>query len=544
MAGVVPRRGRVVAPSLLAGGLLAASLPPWGWWPLAFAGAALLFWRLAGLPLRARLLAGWATGLGWFVPGLWWAGAFNWYGAAVLIMVEALFPAVAAGLVPPRRWRAPAFTGAFTLLEAARMAWPFGGLPVGGVFLGQAGGPLLPVARVGGPLLLGGLVFLGGAGLASVAAAALRAGPAALGDGRGRPAPSSEGRAAPGLLAVLLVVLAGVGGALAPDGGPPLRRVTVALVQGGGRRGTSASEVPATAVFAAQVDATARVVRAARRADPPALVVWPEDVIAVGRTLAHTREAAYMSALARRLRATVVAGVTETISATRYRNEAVAWAPDGRIAGVYEKVHRVPFGEYVPYRGLFSHLADLSAVPRDAVPGRASGALTTPAGRLGIMVSYEVFFAARGRAAVRAGAELLVVPTNTSSYAASQVPAMEVAADRVQAVAEGRDLVQAAPTGYSTVVDPSGDVLRRSGLGRRQVLLATVALRRGATPYERFGDAPVLVAAAAALVAGLALAAADARRRRRQTPSAAPPRDGGVAAPDASVPGGASARPA
>ncbi len=130
--------------------------------------------------------------------------------------------------------------------------------------------------------------------------------------------------------------------------------------------------------------------------------------------------------------------------------------------GTFEKVHRVPFGEYVPYRSLIAHVADLSGVPLDAVPGHGTGLLRTPAGPLGLLVSFEVFYAGRSRASVRAGAELLVVPTNTSSYATAQVPTQEVAAGAVQAVETGRDLVQAAPTGYSTVVDHRGRVLQRS----------------------------------------------------------------------------------
>jgi apolipoprotein N-acyltransferase len=181
---------------------------------------------------------------------------------------------------------------------------------------------------------------------------------------------------------------------------------------------------------------------------------------------------------------------------------------------VFEKVHRVPFGEYVPFRGFFSHLANLAAVPRDAIPGHRSGLMRTPAGPLGILVSYEVFFADRGRSSVRAGAELLVVPTNTSSYSSEQMPSQEVAADRVQAVEEGRDLVQAAPTGYSTFVTNRGVVRQRSRLSARQVLVASVPLRRGATLYERFGDLPTLVLASFSLLAGLALAA---RRRSSET---------------------------
>ena len=74
----------------------------------------------------------------------------------------------------------------------------------------------------------------------------------------------------------------------------------------------------------------------------------------------------------------------------------------------------------------------------------------------------------------------------------------------MQAVETGRDLVQAAPTGYSAVVTARGVVVARTTLGKRQVLVATVALRRGLTPYDHWGDLPVLILAALALGAGWA----------------------------------------
>jgi apolipoprotein N-acyltransferase len=89
-----------------------------------------------------------------------------------------------------------------------------------------------------------------------------------------------------------------------------------------------------------------------------------------------------------------------------------------------------------------------------------------------------------------------------------------VAAAEVQAVQQGRDLVQAAPTGYTAVVTNRGRLLARSVLGARQVVRATVDRRTGATVYVRFGDTPVLVAAALAVVAGWYLARTAGRRRR------------------------------
>lgn len=492
------RRGGVVLPSLAAGVLLALSLPPFGAWPSAFIGAALLYWRLGGLRLRARVLAGWVAGIGCFAIGLFWAQNFNWYGAVVLVVLESLTTAIAAALTPPKRGRPLGFVGAATLMEAVRMSWPFGGLPVGGVFLGQAGGPLLASARLGGPLLLTAVVWAGGVTLGELSAAATRA-------WRDR---RIGGLPWVGLAALVVVVAAGVAGGVAPDGGPAVRTIGVAAVQGGGLRGFNQFEIGAAGVFAAQLDASTALEGSSR---PPTLVVWPEDVVALVRPLAGSPQAAQVAVLARDLHATVLAGVTVTEPSNTFRNEIAAWSPAGRIVSVFEKVHRVPFGEYIPFRGFFSHLANLAAVPRDAIAGHGSGLMRTPAGPLGVLVSYEVFFAARGRSSVRAGAEMLVVPTNTSSYPTEQMPSQEVAADRVQAVEEGRDLVQAAPTGYSTFVSNRGVVRQRSRLSVRQVLVSSVPLRHGATLYERFGDLPALVLAALALLAGLAAAALDRR---------------------------------
>jgi apolipoprotein N-acyltransferase len=244
-------------------------------------------------------------------------------------------------------------------------------------------------------------------------------------------------------------------------------------------------------------------------------VLWPEDVVSLDTLLTDSPEEGVLSNLARSLHTTLVVGVTETVSPTAFRNEIVAFGPDGALVSRYEKVHRVPFGEYVPYRSFFAHLGNLSSVPRDAIPGRASGLVPTPAAPLGAMISYEVFYADRGRSSVRAGAQLLIVPTNTSSYATAQVPTQEIAASEVQAVQQGRDLLQAAPTGYSAAVTNRGVLLDRSTLGARQVVFATLSRRTGTTLYVRYGDLPVLVLAGVALVAGWLLRRAAERAAER-----------------------------
>jgi apolipoprotein N-acyltransferase len=320
-------------------------------------------------------------------------------------------------------------------------------------------------------------------------------------------------------VALALLVGLAVAGDLAPDGGPGVASLRVAAVQGGGLRGLRKNEVSPASVYRAQLAATGRIT-AADGGRPPSLIVWPEDAVSLDEPLGQSPANTTLADLARSHQATLTVGVTETVSDTSFRNEIVAFGPDGAVVARFEKVHRVPFGEYVPDRAFFSHLADLSSVPLDAIPGHGDGVLRTPAAALGTMVSYEVFFADRGRIATRAGARLLIVPTNTSSYATDQVPSQEVAASRLQAISEGRDLVQAAPTGFSAIVDHRGRVVARSALGARQVLLAGLHLRTGATLYERFGDLPVLVGAGLLVLAGWLAAfwapetSEPARRRR------------------------------
>ena len=174
--------------------------------------------------------------------------------------------------------------------------------------------------------------------------------------------------------------------------------------------------------------------------------------------------------------------------------------------GRYDKVHRVPFGEYVPGRWLVRHVVSLGVIPRDAIPGHGSGELTTSAGPVGIVISFEVFFPQRARSAIRAGGQVLLVPTNTASYTTTQVPAAEIGSDRIRAWETGRDVAMVAPTGWSAVLDSRGRLLQRSRLVAPAVLEATLPRRTGQTPYVRWGDLPALLAAAVLLGAGMAAA--------------------------------------
>lgn len=491
--------------ALASGIALAAALPPVGLWPLGPLSVGILARLLHQSGARRRATIGAAAGLAYFAIGLLWAADFSVPGFVLLCLLEAGFVALACLAVPPGRAAVLGLPAALVLMEAVRARWPLGGLPLAGLALGQADGPLATVARVGGPLGIVLLVGMAGTALGSI----------------GRPRSGT-------FVAGVLIGVAGTAivAPLAPAG-RSTGDLSIAAVQGGGRRGVRALDSDPGDVFRRHLQATDRV------QGPVEVVLWPEDVVDVPRPVTETPEGAQLAALAQRRRTTVVAGVVEDAPSRRFRNAAVAWGPDGRVVARYEKVHRVPFGEYVPARALVRRLADLAAVPRDAIPGRGPGRLETPAGRLGVLISYEVFFPDRARGAVRAGADVLLVPTNASSYGGRQVPDMELAAARLRAIETGRWVVQAAPTGYSAVVSPSGEVAQRTSLGCAAVLRAVVRRRQGATIYTRAGDAPILLLALVGLIGSWTM-------QRRRTGPAEPPIDetGTRPGPDARLAGG------
>lgn len=505
------RRVARIGLPVLGGALVGLSLPPLAPWPLGVIGMAIVICSLSGRSWAGRLGAGLLAGLGQFAIGLAWAIQFNVAGYVVLVIAESAIIGLGLSLTPGRgAMRIPAAAAALTLAEWVRETWPFGGLPLGSATLGQMGGPLQFSARLGGPLLVLFTLALAGGGLGElVVAAATR---------------SREDR--PSLLSSLsfmmaAAALAGAGSVASPtiSAAASERPLRVAIVQGGGKRGLNQLQVPPSTVFDAAVSETKQI------RGHPDLILWPEDVVAMGSTpFKGSAVEAVLAGIAREHHATLMAGVTQDVGRARFLNEVVAIGPDGKIVATFEKVHRVPFGEYVPYRGFFSHLANLNDVSRDAIPGRGSGMVATPAGRFAVLVSYEVFFADRGRSGVRAGGQVILVPTNTSSYSNGQAPAQEIAASRLQALEEGRYVLQAAPTGYSAVISPSGVVLDRSALSTPGVIEATVPAIGSDTPYETLGDLPVLIGALALLalgwaVAGVSLPSNPIRRRRRRSPS-------------------------
>jgi apolipoprotein N-acyltransferase len=505
----VPPGLRCLAIGLVCGFLLALSVPPFGFWPLAWLGFAALAVCLPSRSLPEKALLGLGAGLGQYVLGLAWVSEFSIPGCIALMVISALFVGAAVAVVPTRRWLGIVLglPAAFMLSDWLRARFPLGGFPLGGVSLGQSLAPTVPAVRLGGGLLLSGETVLGGILLAQ----AFRT----IAPGR-RQHLSSEDARWSGIAVREVIALLGIAafavafplaGWLSPSGaGGHMGAIRVALVQGGGERGTRAIHTDPEVVFQRHLSAAGGI-------QPPVdLVVMPEGILQTNQVFTSTAEADQIAALAQGLGSTVLVGVEQDVGATRYLNQVAAWSPSGSVVSVYLKNHRVPFGEYVPWRSFISRFFNVTDVPLDAIAGHRPGYMNTPAAPLGVMISYEVFFDERARGGVRAGGQLLVVPTTTASYRSSQVPTQELAADRLRAWETGRWLVQATPTGYTAVVTSSGKVVTRTKLGRQAVVQAVVPRETGRTVYVAIGDSPFAIAAISVLV-GCGLLARPKRSR-------------------------------
>lgn len=470
------RRPLVAARCVGAGLCLAAALPPWGWWPLAPVGVALLDVLIADQPGWARFRRTWLAAVVWLGIGMVWMWDLTAPGYVVASVVFAGYFALAALAAPGGRQRRLALPAAFVLAEAVRWAWPFGGVPLATIAHGQVAGPLAPVVRVAGPLLLVALAVVVGQALAAAWRRELR-------------------DAGAGIAVVLLGLLLA---AIAPTG-TAVDELDVAVVQGGGPQRTRAAPDDRQVVFGRHMEASQDI------EGPVDLIVWPENVVHIGLgddgspgVFEESPEAALLGELARRHDATVVVGVIESLDTRSFANAAVVIDPSGEVVDRYDKVRRVPFGEMVPLRDLVERFS--GSVPgKEARVGTEPGVVDTPLGDMAVAISWEVFFTGRVREGVQLGGDVVLNPTNGSSYWLTIVQSQQVASSRLRALETDRWVVQAAPTGFSGLIAPDGTVVDRTAVSERRVVHGTIERREGLTWATRLGDAPMVVLALAAL---------------------------------------------
>jgi apolipoprotein N-acyltransferase len=484
------------AAALLLGALLAAGLPPVDLTPVIFVSFPLLLWLDDGsLGVWASARLGYVFGLGFFIAGLYWIAAalfvdidrFWWalpFAALGLPAVLALFTGAALGLTSAltRRLRlSPAprvclFAVTWSAAEWARGHW-FTGFPwnlVGYVWSGAfpgAIGMLQTTAWWG----IYGLSFL------TVLAAAL---PALLGTATLAPLPLSR-RIAPGLAAALLVLTPMAAGTIRLDL-LPLRMtgLWLRLVQ------PSQAEIWkwSPQIAAAQLRRLIDLSTAPSR-HKLAAVVWPEGASPyfLGR---DPRARAAIAAVAPRGGYVITGALRATppsVRPLRIWNSIEAIDGRGAIRAVYDKVHLVPFGEYVPFHKWLK-IAKITpgAIDLSAGPGRRT--LTLPGlPPFSPIICYEAIFPG---AVVDEAArpKWILKVTNDAWYGRTSGPYQHFAIARTRAIEEGMPLVRAANDGISGVVGPAGRVVARTALD--DITYADIPLPAALprTLYERCGD--------------------------------------------------------
>ena len=143
--------------------------------------------------------------------------------------------------------------------------------------------------------------------------------------------------------------------------------------------------------------------------------------------------------LFRSLNAPFVVGITEDMNARYFTNAQIVVNEDGTLGDRYDKVRRVPFGEFVPLRGLLEALgAPVDRIPRDALAGSDIAQLQVENTTFGVVISWEVFFSGRANEGVEAGGSVLVNPTNGSSYTGTILQTQQIASSRLRAIENGR----------------------------------------------------------------------------------------------------------
>lgn len=470
----------------ISGFLIAFALPPWGWWPLALLGFALFAFATDSSSRLDRFAAGWAAGFVWLAIGELWMFDLTPPGYVLVFVVFGAGYGLVALFAGSDDRRLILLPAGFVLYEWFRWSFPFGGVPLATVPMTQVESPLAHVLPLGGALLLTAVTITSGLALWL------------FGERRWL--------AASKLLGLVGLLLAG--GALAPSG-TVIETIDVAVVQGGGPQRTRADTCENQRVFDRHREATATIDRAVD------LVIWPENVVnpvADGRSLGRCDDLLFMSEavddiadIARSQQAVLIPGwfhSAGTALPNNTVNYSTAVTAEGETVDRYDKVRIVPFGEFVPLRGLIEQFS--SDVPgRDVLQGDGPAVLASPVATLGVSISWEIFFDSRGRAAIRDGGEILVNPTNGSSYWLTILQSQQVASSQLRAMETGRWVLQAAPTGFSAIVDPRGNVIERTGISEQRVLYGAVERREGLTLATRFGAVPMLVLAAAAFVGSL-----------------------------------------
>ena len=501
------RRSIQIVLAVCSGLALSGSFPNWGFHLLAWLALAPLLAVLASVPVRRGVLLGWCTGFVFFSTLLpWLIHTMTTYSTLSIPLAGLVLSALTitlGGYVALFAW-AQGFLcsclGARGLLLAAPLwvglEWLrghlFTGFPWG--LLGYSQYAQLPLIQVAAWTGVYGVSFLLVLVNSVVALGLVR---------------DWRSVKVGGLLALCLLALTlGVGASRLRREAEPT--FPVAVIQGSIDQAVKWSPAFQRTTMEIYDDLT-------RRAAPssPALVVWPETAAPYFLRW-EPGVTADLSRLARAAGAPLLVGalhLERRDGSPRYFNSAFLITAEEGIAARYDKMHLVPFGEYVPLKRLLFFVEAIAAEIGDFTPGERPLVFDRAGSRFGVVICYEGIFPELFRQFVRGGAEFMVNITNDGWFGRTSGPIQHLTMIPFRAVENDVAVVRAANTGVSAIVAPSGRIQERLGLFERGGVNGRIPLRRSATFYTRYGDLFAWGCLGAGAVA-LARAGWDRRRRR------------------------------
>ncbi len=246
---------------------------------------------------------------------------------------------------------------------------------------------------------------------------------------------------------------------------------------------------------------------ATTRTTPSDIIVWPESPAPFYDAEPQFRSA--MSALARSTQTPVIVNniglVPSTADKSGYtpRNRASFINPDGTFVGFYDKMHLVPFGEYVPYKDLFFFAQSLLHEAGNFEPGTERSVFSTAGHTYGVFICYESIFGDEVRQFVKNGAEALINISNDGWYGDTSAPWQHLNMARMRAIENHRWVLRSTNTGVTAAIDPYGKVTMAAPRHQRTSIRVHFGYERDLTFYAAHGD---LFAWLCATITTLALA--------------------------------------
>ncbi len=466
---------RLHAPvAFVSGALLTLAFPEPDLWPLAWVAIAPFLWAARAAGARQGALLGLLFGLGFFGVLLIWIKYVGWIAWAILLLLQLSFVVVFGALwgVVTKHLRgfvAALFAAAlWVVLEFLRQSVPTVGFTWGQLAQSQHDFLwILKWAKAGGGWAVTFFCVL--------VNALLLAGIEAYRERR---------RSIVAVCAVSIALVFVLPIADRPDRVDGVR-AKVAIVQGNVPRVFSGTITEKDYVI---LENHARLTRqlAAEGVD---LVIWPESSVGLDLNRLPFVKGTVASA-ARTAGAEMIVGGNQDVGTDKYKVLAYHFDRTGNVVDVYQKTHLVPFGEYVPWRGLVGWLPMLRQIPRDAIPGDRGKLFDTQVGRVAPVISFEGDFGSLVRERIAAGGGLVVVATNTSTWETSWASAQHLAFSQVNAVANGVWVAHAALSGTSAFIREDGSVVSRSELWESTTLIEDNLEMAPVSPtfYSRTGD--------------------------------------------------------